>query len=50
MITDSVKETMQQKKHKGIGVCVGVCVGWGGVGEGWSKFEKEVIRQRRESS
>ena len=36
------------KKPKSIGACVGVyvCV----VREGWSKVEKEVIRQHRESS
>ena len=39
------------KKHRGIGVCVSVCVEGGGGGSGsWSIFEKEVIRQRRESS
>ena len=36
------------KKHKVIWVCVCVCVC--GMGEGWSKFEKEMIRQLRESS
>ena len=45
----------RNKAAKSMGVlglcwCVSVCGGGGGGGvEGWSKFEKEVIRQRRES-